>query len=70
MHSELLEGDQKQYAAATLRIAYSQGLETLFALLCAVVQAPDCVIGWFLKYRNSELFELVRKIREGQIILF
>src|SRR5215217_3441839 len=68
MHAELLEGDQKQYAAATLRIAYSQGLETLFALLCAVVQAPDCVIGWFLKYRNSELFDLVRKISEGQVI--
>lgn len=68
MHGELLEGEQKQYAAATLRIAYSQGLETLFALLCAVVQAPDCVIGWFLKYRNSELFDLVKKISEGRVI--
>jgi|SRR5215213_6983623 len=68
LHSELLEGDQKQYAAAALRIAYSHGLETLFALLCAVVQAPDCVIGWFLKYRNTELFDLVRKISEGRII--
>jgi len=68
-HGELLEGDRKQYAAAALRIAYSHGLETLFALLCAAVQAPDCVIGWFLKYRNSELFQLVRKINEGRIIL-
>jgi hypothetical protein len=68
VHGELLEAEQKQYAAATLRIAYSQGLETLFALLCAVVQAPDCIIGWFLKYRNTELFDLVRKISEGQVI--
>ena len=68
LHGELLEGDQKQYAAAALRVAYSHGLETLFALLCAAVQAPDCVIGWFLKYRNSELSELVRKINDGQII--
>lgn len=68
MHSELLEGEQQQYAAATLRIAYSQGLETLFALLCAVVQAPDCVIGWFLKYRNSELSDLVKKISDGRVI--
>lgn len=68
MHGGLLEGEQKQYVAATLRIAYSQGLETLFALMCAVVQAPDCVIGWFLKYRNSELFDLVRKIKEGRSI--
>ncbi|HEV7746101.1 MAG TPA: hypothetical protein VGO56_13965 [Pyrinomonadaceae bacterium] len=55
LHGELLEADQKQYAAAALRLAYSHGLETLFALLCPAVQAPDCVIGWFLKYRNSEL---------------
>ena len=68
LHSESLDGDQKKYAAAALRIAYSHGLETLFALLCAVVQAPDCVIGWFLKYRNTELFDLVKKISEGRII--
>jgi hypothetical protein len=68
LNGELLEGEQKQYAAAALRIAYSHGLETLFALLCAAVQAPDCVIGWFLKYRNNELFDLVRKINEGRII--
>ncbi|SRR6266446_2956010 len=68
INGALLEGEQKQYAAAALRIAYSQGLETLFALLCAVVQAPDCVVGWFLKYQNRDLFELVRKISEGQSI--
>ncbi len=68
LHGGLLEGDEKQYAAAALRVAYSHGLETLFALLCAVVQAPDCVIGWFLKYRNGELFELVRKISDGRTI--
>ena len=68
LNGELLEGEQKQYVAAALRVAYSHGLETLFALLCAAVQAPDCVIGWFLKYRNSELFEFVKKINEGRII--
>jgi hypothetical protein len=68
LHGELLEGDEKQYAAAALRIAYSHGLETLFALLCAVVQAPDCVIGWFLKYQNRDLYELVRKIRERRFV--
>jgi hypothetical protein len=68
LHGASLGDDQKQYAAAALRIAYSHGLETLFSLLCAIVQAPDCVIGWFLKYQNRELYDLVKKIDEGRII--
>jgi hypothetical protein len=62
LHGSSLEGDEKQYAAAALRIAYSHGLESLFALLCASVQAPDCIIGWLLNYQNKELYEVVRKI--------
>lgn len=68
LHSNGLDGEEKQYAAAALRIAYSHGLETLFALLCALIQAPDCVIGWFLKYQNRELYDLVNKINDGAII--
>lgn len=68
LHSESLEGDEKQYAAAAIRITYSQGLETLFAFLCAVAQAPDCVIGWFLKYQNRDLYDVVRKISNRQAI--
>jgi hypothetical protein len=68
LHGESLEGDQKQYAAAAIRIAYSQGLETLFAFLCAVAQAPDCVMGWFLKYQNRDLYDVVRKINDRQAI--
>jgi hypothetical protein len=68
LHRDFLATDEKQYAAAALRIAYSHGLETLMAFLCALVQAPDCVIGWFLKYQNRELYNLVRKINDGAII--
>jgi hypothetical protein len=68
LHGESLEGDQNQYAAAAIRIAYSHGLETLFALLCAVAQAPDCVMGWFLKYQNRDLYDVVRKINDGRSI--
>ena len=68
LHGESLEGDQKQYAAAAIRIAYSHGLETLFALLCAIAQAPDCVMGWFLKYQNRDLYDVVRKINDGRAI--
>lgn len=66
LHSDSLEGEEKQYAAAALRIAYSHGLESLFALLCASVQAPDCIVGWLLKYQNKELYEVVRKISERE----
>lgn len=68
LQSQFLEGDEKQYAAVALRIAYSHGLESLFALLCATVQAPDCIVGWLLKYQNKELYEVVRKISERKPI--
>jgi hypothetical protein len=68
LHGQEIEGEQKQYAAGAIRIAYSQGLETLFAFLCAVAQAPDCVVGWILKYQNRDLFAVVRKINNGDSI--
>jgi hypothetical protein len=64
MYEKFLEGDEKQYAATALRMAYSHGLESFFSLLCAAVQAPDCVVGWLLKYKNIELESVVRKITE------
>lgn len=45
----MLEGEAKHYAAVALRSGYSHGLETLFALLCAFVQAPQCPAGWIIK---------------------
>src|SRR5690349_21028069 len=41
-----LEGEDCQRAAVTIRAAYSHGLETLFALLFAALQAPACMVGW------------------------
>lgn len=57
-----IENEDKHKAAIALRLAFSHGLETLFALLCSAVQAPQCSIGWLLSYKNSELISLVRKI--------
>lgn len=56
----------RQYAAISLRIAYSQGLETLFALLCATVQTPKCIVGWMLKYGITDLEKVVRKINNNE----
>lgn len=58
----------RQHAAVALRTAYSQGLEVLFSLMFACIQAPHCVIGWFLKYRNEDLTEVVTKFRDYQKI--
>lgn len=51
----LLDSDDRQYAAAALRVAYGQGLETLVAFIAAALQAPQCVVGWMLAYRNGDL---------------
>jgi len=54
--------DKHKKAATALRISFSQGLETLFSLLCSAVQAPFCSIGWLLSYKNYQLINLVKKI--------
>lgn len=63
-NSKILAEEERQYAAIALRMAYSQGLEAFFALLCATVQAPDCIMGWILKYRD--LTSIVDKIHNRQ----
>lgn len=63
------DDENKHRAALSLRLAYSHGLETLFALLCSAVQAPQCTIGWVLNYRNKNLVDLVRKISQNEPVL-
>jgi hypothetical protein len=63
-----LESNDKHKAALSLRMAYSHGLESLFALLCSLVQAPQCSIGWILNYKNSDLVKLVGKISKNEAI--
>lgn len=67
-HLEAFGGDDSQRAAIAIRVAYSQGLEALFSYLCSAIQAPECVLGWLLAYRNFELESAVRKINAGQPI--
>ena len=65
-----LQGDGSQYAAMAIRIAYCHGLETLFSLLCACIQAPDCIIGWLQKYTLKQLRDLVKNIVNYQTPIF
>jgi hypothetical protein len=55
-------GHEAQYAAASIRIAHAQAVETLFALLGALAQAPCCPIGWMLAYSNSDLREVTEAL--------
>jgi len=60
---------KSQHAALALRTAYSQALETLFALICASIQAPRCVPAWINLYRNNELRNIVDKIHNYKPLL-
>ena len=68
-HLGSLDGEDKQHAAVALRTSYSHAMETLFAVIGAMLQAPDCVVGWLHKYRNEDLNSLVSKIHSHQAIL-
>ena len=51
-----------QYAAASIRLAHAQAVETLFALLGSLAQAPQAAIGWMLAYQNRDLREVVQSL--------
>lgn len=59
---------ERKFTALSLRNYYTQSLETLFALIFATLQAPACIPGWMLNYRNSDLYNLVKKTNAGQPI--
>jgi hypothetical protein len=60
-----LTGKDVQHSALAMRTAYSQALETLFALLGAAIQAYWCVPGWINAYTNAELYSLIGKIQNN-----
>ena len=68
LHSAGLAGPHRQFASMALSAAYSQGLETFFAVLFAALQAPDCVVGWVTKYRQEDLNNLLGAIGKRMIL--
>lgn len=66
VHADHLEGEDCHRSALALRSTYSQALEVLFALLSSLVQAPNCVVGWMLSYKNHQLKNVVRKINDHE----
>lgn len=69
IHLARVEESECQSSAIALRSLYLQGLETLFAMLGALVQAPGAIPAWLLKYKNHELDELVADLQAGRPIL-
>ena len=67
VHSKALDGEDKQRAAVALRTSYYHGLETLFMLIFAAVQAPKAVVGWLLKCRSVQLRKLVMETTSGKL---
>ncbi|ROZ69402.1 hypothetical protein [Ramlibacter sp. WS9] len=55
----------EQRAAVGIRLALHHAVETMFSLLGALVQAPDCPYAWIARCSNIELREVVRRISEG-----
>jgi regulator of extracellular matrix RemA (YlzA/DUF370 family) len=64
-NSSLLDGDDSQRASVTIRTSYHHGLETLFAIICAVIQSPQCVPAWLQFYKTSQLRRFVADISSG-----
>jgi lambda repressor-like predicted transcriptional regulator len=60
---------ESQHAALALRTAYSQALETLFALISATLQAPRCIAAWINLYKNHELRNVIDKIHNRKPLL-
>ncbi len=64
-----LEEKEKNLAALSIRLAYFHGMETFFSLICATLQAPECVVGWLQKYSANSLRNMVIKINSEQNII-
>jgi hypothetical protein len=69
MHAERIRATPCQVSATALRGLYFQGLETLFALTGALIQAPTAVPAWLVRYKNEQLEALIRSISESRPVL-
>lgn len=65
-----LNADDEKRAAIALRAAFHHALETLFSLLGAYVQAPDCAYAWVAKCSNNQLRKFVADVNGGRNGLF
>ena len=67
--AEHLDGDGGGTASIALRAAYHQGIETLFSMLGAYAQAPECVPAWLACCKSEDLHKIVEGLRRGSPLL-
>lgn len=57
-----MSATDEQRASAGIRLALHHAIETMFSLLGAYLQAPQCPHAWIARCRTEELREVVRRI--------
>jgi len=65
-----LEAEDEKRAAIALRSTLHHATETLFLLLGAYIQAPNCAYAWIAKCSNTNLREMIQGISSGYNTLF
>jgi hypothetical protein len=68
VHKRRLRSTHAQDAALALRTAYGIGLESFFALVGAMVQAPHAAFVWLDLYQLDDLRQVVRSFRGGKAV--
>jgi hypothetical protein len=64
-HLASLDGEDKNRAAVAIRLGFFHGMETLFSIICATLQAPDCYPAWIEKCTSGQLRSMVDTINRG-----
>lgn len=65
-----MSAEDEGRASVALRTTLHHATETLFSLLGAFIQAPDCVYGWLAKCRNEQLRALLIRINKQDSTIF
>lgn len=67
--NDLEDTEHQKHAALLMRQGLYHGLETLFSMLGALIQAPDCVYGWVLKCNPGDVRKIVERINREDDLL-
>jgi hypothetical protein len=70
IHADKIDSPDDKRASVALRVAYHHALETLFSLIGAFVQAPECVFAWMIQCKTNELKDFVGRINRHDKEIF
>ena len=65
-----LDSDDENRAALALKTVLHHSMETLFSLLGAFIQAPDCAYAWIAKCSNKDLRALIDRVNSNNQTVF